>query len=121
MTACTKSALVVYAIRANNKRCRRVVVTGAGKIPASRSALGVFRECRKRHARPHSRQLRAMGYGLLRTIPGGLTIYPPLADQLGFARRIGMRLSAKPPRKVLVTSGRLAGTMRLQPPQVSRA
>jgi hypothetical protein len=40
MTACTRSALGVYAIRANNKQCRRVVVTGAGEIPASRSARG---------------------------------------------------------------------------------
>jgi len=58
-----------------------------------------------------------VGFGLLRMIPGGRTLYPPLVNLLDFAVRVGTRSARSRQRKVLVTSGRLAGTKRLQPPQ----
>ena len=64
-----------------------------------------------------SRRPATVGSAFLREAPGGLTSYPPLAGLLGIRpARLATRID-EAAKEGPVTSGRLAGTTRLQPPQ----
>jgi hypothetical protein len=74
------------AVCVKEKTQTRVVTARSGGSPASRSARGLYRECRKRHARSHSRRQHAMVYGLLRMTPGGLTLLSTAGGSSRFRR-----------------------------------
>jgi hypothetical protein len=72
---------------AKEKSTDEVVTAKAGMFPGvPHSALGgLFRECRKRHARSPFAPLRTVELRLTSCGPRWTPSYPPLADLLGFA------------------------------------